>query len=693
MTHDVNFSNCLIVRIFTMLLVLLKPHRIMESSFGKNHVIRYFGINFFMMIMLLFSVTVFSHTPQQGHFGNCSHFCSHSHIQSNTIGIYEQDERIHDYDVKSYDIDVEVFPGSTNIKGKTIVTAEITVAETGVFVLELTEELTVGHVLLNQDTVSFSHQDQTIVAEASQTLPQGAIVTLEVVYEGEPQPEAFFSGLTNATNNFGEDVVYTLSEPHNARKWFPVKQVLSDKADSASISITTPEGFAGASNGLLYQVVELPGNRIRYEWKTYYPIAYYLISIAVANYQEYNFYAPLSGENDSIFVQNFIYNQPGVLEDLKDQIDKTKDLMSLFSGIWGDYPFSSEKYGHAQAPLGGGMEHQTLSTMGYFGFDITAHELAHHWFGNQVTCATWSDIWINEGFASYGEYLAREFVLSRPQADNWMEGAHSNIKSQPGGSVYVPFNELNSVWRIFNGRLSYRKGAAILHQLRFEINDDNLFFFIMEDFQNQFAHQVATGDDFKDHIELHTALNWDWFFDQWYYGEGYPVYNIEWWQENDTLMIRSAQQGSSDLTPFFKGTVAFGVATSQENFQVRMMQEQSGQVFKIPVEGKVEDLIFDPDNYMLKDFTLLDSAGIIDAIENRVRIFPNPSTGKIYLEYAPHWHNARFYILDMKGSKVAEGSLRNSQTEIDLSSLESGVYVAQFFPERGASKMVKMVMH
>jgi hypothetical protein len=382
------------------------------------------------------------------------------------------------------------------------------------------------------------------------------------------------------------------------------------------------------------------------------------------------------------------------LEDLKDQIDKTKDFMTLFSQIWGDYPFSTEKYGHAQAPLGGGMEHQTLSTMGYFGFDITAHELAHHWYGNQVTCATWSDIWINEGFASYGEYLAREFVLSRPQADNWMEGAHSNIKSQPGGSVFVPFQELNSVWRIFNGRLSYRKGAAILHQLRFEINDDNLFFFIMEDFQHTYAHQVASGDDFKDHIELHTGSDWDWFFDQWYYGEGYPVYNIEWWQENDTLMIRSAQQGSAESTAFFRGTVAFEVTTTTpaNNFQIRRVQEYSGQVFKIPVEGKVENLRFDPDNYMLKDFTLLDSAVIIDAIEDRVRIYPNPSSGKIHLEYASHWHNARFYILDSKGSKVAEGQLSDAQTEVDLSFLESGVYIARFFPERGAAKMVKMLM-
>lgn len=650
------------------------------------------SINFLMIIMISFSTIAFANIPQQGHSEECSHFCSHSKIHNISIGIYEQDERLHDYDVKSYDIDVEVFPGSTNIKGITRVTAEVTAPEVTVFVLELTQELTVDHVLLNQDTLSFSHQDQAIAADLGQSYLQGSLLTIEVVYEGEPQPEAFFSGLTNATNNFGENVVYTLSEPHNARKWFPVKQVLEDKADSASISITTPAGFIGASNGLLHQVVELPGNKIRYEWKTFYPIAYYLISIAVANYQEYNFYASLSNENDSILVQNFIYNQPGVLEDLKDQIDKTKDLMTLFSQIWGDYPFSTEKYGHAQAPLGGGMEHQTLSTMGYFGFDITAHELAHHWYGNQVTCATWSDIWINEGFASYGEYLAREFILSRSQADNWMEGAHSNIKSQPGGSVFVPFQELNSIWRIFNGRLSYRKGAAILHQLRFEINDDDLFFFIMEDFQDTYAHQVASGDDFKDHIELHTDSDWDWFFDQWYYGEGYPVYNIEWWQENDTLMIRSTQQGSAEGTSFFRGTLAFEVTTPEQNFQIRRMQEHSGQVFKIPVEGKVENLEFDPDNYMLKDFTLLDSAGILDAIENRVRVYPNPSTGKIHLEYASHWHNARFYILDSKGSKVAEGQLRNSQTEIDLSFLESGVYIGQFFPERGTAKMVKMLM-
>ncbi|MFW5759295.1 MAG: M1 family aminopeptidase [Bacteroidota bacterium] len=650
------------------------------------------SVNFIMVIMILFSSKVSANLPQQRHSEDCSHFCSHAQVPSVSIGIYDQDERLHDYDVKYYDIDVEVFPGSTYIKGKTIVTAEIIAPGVTVFVLELTQELIVDKVLLDQDTLSFSHQNQVIEIDLEQSYQKGSLLTLELIYEGEPEPEAFFSGLTNATNSFGENVVYTLSEPHNARKWFPVKQVLEDKADSAKISITTPEGFIGASNGLLHQVVELPGNKNRYEWETFYPIAYYLISIAVANYQEYNFYATLSNENDSILVQNFIYNQPGVLEELKDQIDKTKDFMTLFSQIWGDYPFRTEKYGHAQAPLGGAMEHQTLSTMGYFGFDITAHELAHHWFGNQITCATWSDIWINEGFASYGEYLAREFVLSQTQANNWMEQAHSNIKTQPGGSVFVPFQELNSVWRIFNGRLSYKKGAAILHQLRFEINDDNLFFFIMKDFQDTYAHRVASGDDFKEHVELHTDSDWDWFFDQWYYGEGYPVYNIEWWQENDTLMVRSTQKPSAEGTSFFRGTLAFEITTTEQNFQIRRMQEYSGQVFKIPLEDKVENLEFDPDNYMLKDFTLLDSAGILDAVEDRVRIYPNPSTGKIFLEYASHWHNARFHIMDSKGSKVAEGKLRNTKTEIDLSFLESGVYIARVFPERGTAKIFKMLM-
>ena len=143
-------------------------------------------------------------------------------------------------------------------------------------------------------------------------------------------------------------------------------------------------------------------------------------------------------------------------------------MVEEFSDLIGLYPFNREKYGHMQANLGGGMEHQTMSTMGGFSQDLTSHELAHQWFGDKVTCATWSDIWLNEGWASYLEYLYRQ-TISQSTADSWMTSTHNSARGAATGSVYVPAGA--SVSRIFSSSLTYKKGAAVLHMLRYVMGD------------------------------------------------------------------------------------------------------------------------------------------------------------------------------------------------------------------------------
>lgn len=623
---------------------------------------------------------------EQPHVG-CEHFCARVKTSSPPKGIYEQDNRLHDYDIKFYGLDLEVSPPSTFLDGHTRVVAEVTEDTMRTFVLELWHELQVNDVIKEGNNLTYSHDENVLEIELEEDLYSGGLIDVKVYYSGQVEGEGFFTGIQSGTNSFGDPVLWTLSEPHNARQWFPCKQVLEDKADSAWVFITTPSDFVAASNGLLHNVEPLDNNRLRYEWKTFYPTTYYLLSMAVGYYQEYNFYAPLSSSQDSVIVQNFIYDYPEVLESQKDNLEKTKDFMHLFSQIWGNYPFAQEKYGHAQAPMGGAMEHQTISTMGYFGFDITAHELAHHWFGNQVSCATWSDIWINEGFASYGEYLAREHLLGREEADSWMTFAHSNVKSEPGGSVYVPPMQLSNVWRIFNGRLSYRKGAAIIHLLRFEINDDELFFHIMKDFQNTFAHGVATGDDYRNVVEKNTGQSWEWFFDQWYYGEGFPVYEIKWWEDNGFLFIQSSQTTSANLPGFFAGTVEFLVKGDFYDQQVRLFQEEPLQLFKIPVDGCVEEVVFDPDEYMLMDYVLVDSSAMADPVEvENINIGPNPVIDLLNVYFERKWDQSSYNISDLPGRILKEGDMTSQEHAINLEGLKTGMYLLNIISRSGSRK-------
>ena len=175
-------------------------------------------------------------------------------------------------------------------------------------------------------------------------------------------------------------VVWSLSEPFSAYEWFPCKQSLRDKADSSFVAVTVPDTCKAGSNGVLINTVPLGNGFTRYEWKNKHAIDYYLISVAVAKYIEYSFYANPVGAPNPILIQNFIYDNPQTFIYFEDEINETGDFIELFYDLYGPYPFEDQKYGHCMAPIGGGMEHQTMTTQGSFSKGLTAHELAHQWW-------------------------------------------------------------------------------------------------------------------------------------------------------------------------------------------------------------------------------------------------------------------------------------------------------------------------
>ncbi len=220
----------------------------------------------------------------------------------------------------------------------------------------------------------------------------------------------------------------------------PCKQELEDKADSVHVFITTDSSLSVAGPGLLTKV-SLPDGKVRHEWRTYYKTAYYLIFFAVSDYKDYSIYAkPTNLPFDSILIQNYVFDYPGCLESNKAAIDMTDNMIELLSGLYSVFPFDEEKYGHyLWYPSGfSGMEHITMSGMRYLNTYLISHELGHSWFGDNVTCATWSDIWINEGFATYTEYLVNQYLVSQASADAIMLSYMNNVMTSPGGSVYVP---------------------------------------------------------------------------------------------------------------------------------------------------------------------------------------------------------------------------------------------------------------
>ncbi|MCA1747527.1 MAG: hypothetical protein LC655_07505, partial [Bacteroidales bacterium] len=308
-------------------------------------------------------------------YGQQHHSCPlNHHLQE----VYENplyDQWLSKYDVTFYHLSLEVSNENTFLEGFTTINFEV-VENLDTIVFQLNDELEISALELNgADVDSFLHDGEVVyiplVAQA------GERVSVQISYSGTAgKDRGFFAGITSAYDNTNEQwVTYTLSEPLNALDWFPVKQVLTDKADSVWVDLICDRDLLAGSIGLLEEIEELPDNRHKFKWRSNYPIAYYLISLAVADYRDYSFRAALSDRNDSVLVQNYIYDDDDYFSTWKSRIDKTADLITLFSDLVVDYPFAQEKYGHAVAPLGGGMEHQTMSTMANFNFNLVAHEL------------------------------------------------------------------------------------------------------------------------------------------------------------------------------------------------------------------------------------------------------------------------------------------------------------------------------
>jgi len=631
--------------------------------------------------LLLVAVFVFGqhNLPEDGHLG-CNHAKGHNHLKGADAIFYFQDELLFDYDVKFYFIDIEVSPTSTLVGGNVTMHAEVVSPTMDTLALEYLDgnSMNVDSVFVDGVMATFAHTSDHIYILLPVTLNQGDNFVSQVYYHGSPPSGGFFAGVTNGhSNTYDKDVTWTLSEPYGARDWFPVKQVLPDKIDSCWVFLTTGEDYIAGSQGLLTAITPMPDNKLRYEWKSQYPIAYYLISFAVADYQEYNIYAkPEAMAGDSILIQNFIYDHPNILPNYKDDIDETADFVEVLSDLYILYPFSEEKYGHCQTQLGGGMEHQTMTTIGGFGYDLVSHELGHMWFGDNVTCATWSDIWINEGFASYSEYLVRQSLIGQSSANSWMNSTHSGALV-PTGSVYVPEDQLDDIWRIFNGSLSYDKGAAIIHMIRFELMDDDLFFEIMEEFQTIYTDSTATGDDFKAVVEDLSGMDFTDFFDQWYYGEGYPTYSIVWNQIGNELNMNITQTTSaSSVTPLFKGPMEYRIATTELDTVILLYQDANFSQFTIPIEGQVGGIMVDPNNWVLNKVGSI-TVGI-EETENPVYFTFGPNPVNDYMNiFLPNTNsqNVQISVHDMTGKVMSNSNAIGESIRFSTSDLPRGSYL------------------
>jgi aminopeptidase N len=575
------------------------------------------------------------------------------------------------YNIRFYFLDLNISDSSTYITGRVAIHLTVNDKTGQQIMFDMLHLLQADSVKVNQEKASFNHTEN-ILNITLPILPAGdSLVVIDIFYHGLGKNAGDVPGVFNKSNAaVSKRVTWTLSESFHAMSWFPCKQSLTDKADSVYVFLSTDKNLKAGSNGILTASKDLPDNRVRYEWKCRHPVDFYLISFAVGDYMDYSFYAPVN-DTDSVLVQNYIYNNQDYFNQNKSLIDKTSDLIKQFSRLYGDYPFKDEKYGHCVAPSGGGMEHQTMTTLVNFSFLLVAHELAHQWFGDYVTCKTWQDIWINEGFASYSEYLANQYLVSQSEADSWIVRTQDYVKSIPDGSVYLPAESANDEDRIFDYRLTYAKGAAIIHMIRQEVGNDELFFNILREFLIRYKNSTATGDDFRDLCKEMTGRSFDSFFEQWYKGEGYPVLAVNWFHRNDTLYVRSLETPSAS-TPLFNSLVEYQVSLNSRDTIITHRQESGLDNWQVYIHGLISSVIVNPHHWLIMDVTGVNNIG--DKQETDFMLTPNPARDKITLHFTDPVYKSKLYVADSSGRILITEDANTSEKIIDVSKLAKGMY-------------------
>ena len=616
---------------------------------------------------------------------HCSRLKSHSILnqsRSNTLSL-DYIALTEEYDINFYFLNVNMERTSTDISGVVEIHGKSKVDVLDTVLFELHENLTINSILVDGvENTTFTRVGSAVIVPANYTNGESFIVSVD--YGGTP-PNAATNplgggGVTNGfSNSWGNQVTWTLSEPFSAFEWFPCKQSLSDKADSVYVFVTTDASNMAGSNGLLTNVVDLGNGKERYEWKSNYAIDYYLISIAVAEYVDYSIYANPAGATNPILIQNFVYNNPNTLTNYQNEIDNTVSFLEYFSELYGIYPFSNEKYGHCMAPFGGGMEHQTMTSQGWFEDGLTAHELGHQWWGDNVTCETWADIWLNEGFASYSDYLMVEHFESQNNADIQMNDIHVDVMSENGGAVYC-VDSLNTN-RIFSGRLTYNKGAAIVHTLRFLVNDDVTFFNILKTYQTTFKDSTARLNDFKIIAETVSGLNLTNFFNEWYYGEGFPTYSAEWNKIDDNVVIELSQMSSmGNITPLYTNDIEIKIigVNGSETTQRFSMNSNSINI-SIPFTQVVTSIEIDPNNWIVNGVgTIIENTSLVSIKEqaDEVLIYPNPVSNELFISNMSNAEVVNFY--DVNGNSVNSVNLFSGLNTISVKSMAKGIYIVKF---------------
>jgi aminopeptidase N len=577
-------------------------------------------------------------------------------------------QKINNFDVTYLRFNLNIDPAQEEISGSVLTRFHAVGDLTSGLAMELSTAFFIDSILFNGKPTTYNHSgDFDLIIFPPQNFDLQLSADVEIFYHGIPSLGNGFGSVGRETHN---DVwgMWTHSEPYGSRDWWPGKNDLTDKADSIDVVVHCPELYRTASNGILVLDEVNAGIRTCH-WKHRYPIVPYLIAVAVTNYEIYSDWAISAGS--PVEVLNYVYPEDKAV--IMQKTIETVKLIELFSELFTPYPFLEEKYGHAQFGLGGGMENQTMSFMGRFDVEIIAHELAHQWFGNAVTLNSWQDIWLNEGFATYLSALAYEHFSLDLYWPRWKSLAVGFVVSKPDGKVFV--EDTTNVERVFSARLSYYKGALLLHMLRLKMGDE-AFFEACRNYLNdgRLSYGFAGTNELKAHLEATYGNDLTGFFEDWYYGEGFPSYHAEVVRlASNDYKVRLSQEQSHVSVDFFE--LPLPIRFKGLNRDTTIVFENTGnpQEWFIYPGFKIDSVFIDPEQRIISGNNTTD---LMDKSSD-VAVYPNPAATQLRLPLASEPDFV--VVFDLAGRQMNVPYVYiGSGISLDVRGLKQGFYLIEY---------------
>ncbi|MBE9180024.1 DUF4114 domain-containing protein [Oculatella sp. LEGE 06141] len=415
------------------------------------------------------------------------------------------------YDAQHYTIDLNVTDVNTStLSGITTIDARAT-QDLSRFNLDFIG-FTIDGITVNGQPAEFSRTGQEVTITPADPLPMDTAFTVEVEYSGSPEQITSVAIPVPTGWVTFDGGSFVLSEPDGAANYYPVNDHPLDKA-SYTFRVTVPDPFEVAANGILEEAID-NGNSTTYVFEARDPMASYLTTVNITN----GFNLVTEEGPDGLLVRNYFAD--GLPDEQLEPFSLQPKMLTFFSEIFGPYPF--EVYGSVvmNTETGTALETQTLSIFGLDQLDspnleeIVAHEASHQWFGNSVSLADWSDIWLNEGFATYSQGLWIEYSRGGKAFDAWVDDVYNYVAASVDQLVPPGLPQADD---LFNAGV-YEWGAVGLHALRLEVGDD-AFFDTLQTYFDRYQGGNVTTEDLIDVAEEVSGQELNAFFDTWFYSD------------------------------------------------------------------------------------------------------------------------------------------------------------------------------